>query len=185
MSEFSLFSGESSSAASRGMGGHHSPASETVIWLTPPEILAALGPFDLDPCACSEPRPWPTAEQHYTIHDNGLRKPWFGRVWLNPPYGQAPVQGPWLRRMKAHGHGTALIFARTETALFFETIWHDATAMLFLEGRLFFHHPCGKRAGNNAGAPSVLVAYGGGDAEILRACGLAGKYVDLREKVAA
>ena len=37
---------------------------------------------------------------------------------MNPPYGPPPVIGPWMRRMAAHGHGTALIFARTETAIF-------------------------------------------------------------------
>ena len=33
-------------------------------WLTPPELLAKLGQFDLDPCAPVN-RPWPTATHHY------------------------------------------------------------------------------------------------------------------------
>ena len=36
----------------QAMGGHHKPnrgASDR--WLTPPDIVQALGPFDLDPCA--------------------------------------------------------------------------------------------------------------------------------------
>jgi hypothetical protein len=36
-------------------------------WLTPPDIIAALGPFDLDPCS-PETRPWDTAAKHYTPH---------------------------------------------------------------------------------------------------------------------
>lgn len=166
-----------------GMGAHQSPRMETDVWLTPPEILAALGgwhSFDLDPCA-PEDRPWPMAKRHYTIHDNGLRLPWRGRVWLNPPYGSPSVVGPWLRRMADHGEGTALIFARTETALFFETVWRRATACLFVEGRLFFHHPDGRRASNNSGAPSVLVAYGARDSGLLRLSGLRGHYVALQE----
>lgn len=55
-------------------------------WLTPPEIIKALGQFDLDPCA-PVVRPWDTAERHYSIKDNGLMLPWSGRVWCNPPYG--------------------------------------------------------------------------------------------------
>jgi hypothetical protein len=166
----------------KGMGGHHSPSSETVVWLTPPEILAALGGpswFDLDPCAVCEPRPWPTALQHYTKAHDGLSLPWRGRVWLNPPYGGPAVVNPWLERMADHGQGTALIFARTETAAFHAYVWRRATALLFLEGRLFFHRPDGQRADNNGGAPSVLVAYGETDAVVLEHCGLAGAFVRL------
>jgi hypothetical protein len=85
----------------------------------------------------------------------------------------------WMRRMADHGQGTTLIFARTETALFFETVWKRATALLFLEGRLYFHHVDGTKAAANAGAPSVLVAYGYEDAKILRGCGIAGQFLRL------
>ena len=163
--------------ARKPIGGHQSARSETCVWLTPPEIIGALGPFDLDPCACSEPRPWPTAKHHYTAEDNGLAQPWSGRAWLNPPYGPPPIIGPWMRRMAAHGHGTALIFARTETAVFFETVWQAATAVLFIEGRLHFHYPDGRRAKANSGAPSVLVAYGEEDARRLKQSGIAGHFV--------
>lgn len=44
-------------------------------WLTPPEILRALGEFDLDPCA-PVVRPWETAARHYTVADDGLALPW-------------------------------------------------------------------------------------------------------------
>lgn len=88
--------------------------------------------------------------------------------------------GPWMRRMAAHGDGIALIFARTETALFFETVWRAATAVLFLEGRLFFHRPNGVRASANAGAPSCLVAYGRANATALEMCGIDGYLVPIR-----
>ncbi len=168
------------SAANRGIGGHQSPVADTVVWLTPPAILGALGPFDLDPCACAEPRPWPTAGVHYTEADDGLARPWFGRCWVNPPYGRPEVVGPWLARLAAHGRGTALIFARTETDVFFRHVWRAATACLFLEGRLHFHRADGRRAPSNAGAPSVLVAYGGEDAGRLSRSGIAGHLVPLR-----
>lgn len=161
-----------------GMGGHQSSAMLKDEWLTPPHILKALGPFDLDPCAPID-RPWEMAAKHYTITDNGLLKPWHGRVWLNPPYGPPTIIGPWLRRMVGHGRGTLLTFARTETDLFFETIWRGATAALFLHGRLYFHHVDGKRAAANAGAPSVLAAYGDDDAQRLRDAPIDGQFVDL------
>lgn len=82
-------------------------------WLTPPEIVHALGDFDLDPCAPVR-RPWSTATHHYTVLDNGLTKPWFSRVWMNPPYGRET--GIWLNKLAVHGDGIALVFARTETS---------------------------------------------------------------------
>lgn len=85
-------------------------------WLTPPEILRALGTFDLDPCSPTD-RPWDTAKIHYTKIDDGLAKPWHGRVWLNPPYGNKTKS--WLSRLALHGNGIALVFARTETKSFF------------------------------------------------------------------
>lgn len=166
----------------KGMGSHQSASMLKDEWLTPPDIIKALGgpeSFDLDPCSPIN-RPWPTAKEHYTIADNGLLKPWHGRVWFNPPYGGPKIVGPWMRRMVEHGRGTTLIFARTETDLFFETVWTQATAILFLHGRLYFHHVDGRRADANAGAPSVLVAYGAEDAAILRDCPIMGKYVKLK-----
>lgn len=160
----------------RAIGSHESHASGTTVWLTPPHILDALGPFDLDPCAAPQPRPWPTAREHYTKADNGLRQPWHGRVWLNPPYG-ATASVPFLRRMVEHGRGTALLFARTETQQFRIHVWGAASALLFLAERLHFHRPDGGRAAANAGAPSVLVAYGTEDAMRLKDSGIAGAFV--------
>lgn len=168
-------------AGHKGMGSHQSAAMLKDEWLTPPEIIDALGgpaSFDLDPCSPIN-RPWPTAREHYTIADNGLLKPWSGRLWFNPPYGGPKIVGPWMRRMADHGTGTTLIFARTETDLFFETVWKMATAILFIRGRLYFHHVDGTRAAANSGAPSVLIAYGEHDAEILRECGIDGHYVPI------
>ncbi|MGR4927366.1 DNA N-6-adenine-methyltransferase [Bradyrhizobium sp. CAR08] len=168
-----------------GIGGHQTPRrGRTDEWLTPPAVLAALGPFDLDPCA-PVVRPWPTAAQHYTVHDNGLLLPWRGRVFLNPPYHRSVI-GLWLARMADHGRGVALIFARTETAAFFRYVWEQASALLFLRGRLDFHTPDGATARRtsggaaNAGAPSVLCAYGQDDAEVLALCGLDGAFVPLQ-----
>lgn len=159
------------------MGGHHLPVFETDTWLTPPEIIRALGPFDLDPCAAPEPRPWVCAKQNYD--NDGLTRNWHGRVWLNPPYGGPAIVTPWLERMVAHGNGTALIFARTETDAFHRYIWDRAMAVLFLRGRLYFHRHDGTRAPHNAGAPSCLVAYSEYDWIRLAESGLPGHLVRL------
>jgi hypothetical protein len=100
-------------------------------------------------------------------------------VWLNPPFGPKRTLVAFMARLADHGNGTALLYARTETDLFFETVWRRATALLFLKGRINFHHQDGRRAAANSGAPVVLIAYGATDAEMLGASMLSGKFVEL------
>ena len=104
-------------------------------------------------------------------------KPWEGRVWLNPPYGNQT--GFWLKRLAAHGNGIALIFARTETEMFFEHIWSMADAVFFLKGRVNFYLVNGQKMKSGAGAPSMLVAYGNKNSRILEDIKLPGKYIEL------
>ncbi len=163
----------------RSLGSHQSSGAGTHTWLTPPDLLTALGSFDLDPCACPLPRPWPTAQTMWTREDGPLRRAWFDRVWMNPPFGPKSLVASFMRRMVQHGHGTALLFARTETEVFFEAVWEEATAILFLKGRPHFHHQDGRRARANSGAPVSLIAYGQDDADQLRASGIAGRYIAL------
>lgn len=141
----------------KGIGGHQSAKMRTDEWLTPKSLIDVLGPFDLDPCAPAV-RPWPTAARHFTSKDNGIKLRWTGFVWLNPPYGKET--GVWLSKLVGHGNGIALVFARTETRMFFDSVWPYATALLFLRGRLHFCDVDGVPAKANAGAPTVLIAYG-------------------------
>lgn len=139
-------------------------------WLTPPEIVKALGPFELDPCSPIE-RPWDTARYHLNKNDDGLSWEWGeGRVWLNPPFGREAVK--WLRKLVQHGDGIALVPARTETAMFYECVWDVADAICFMKGRPHFHYVDGKRAPANSGAPICLVAYGFKNERALRQSGL-------------
>ena len=169
--------------------GNEATVGGTDVWLTPPELLAKLGFFDLDPCSPVN-RPWDTAAVHMTVVEDGLKTPWYidtppmprkFRVWMNPPYGRG--MDKWMSKLKEHakaGHGTgiALIFARTETKTFFDYVWDGADAILFIKGRLRFFTPDGTQAGT-AGSPSVLVAYGKEEVEVLRNCGIEGKLVVL------
>lgn len=131
-------------------------------WLTPPEIIWTLSEgfngekFDLDPCAPIK-RPWEMAKAHYTTEDNGMLKPWEGRVWCNPPYKDA---AEWLGRCAEHGNAIAMVFARTETRMFFDHVWNSADAVLFLKGRVTFRHVDGSKPKFTGGGPSCLVAWG-------------------------
>lgn len=147
-------------SSDRSMGSHHSAKSKTNTWLTPPDVIEKLGPFDLDPCAAPSPRPWPTAERHIELPEDGYAADWGDEfVWMNPPYSTAEVT-LWMRKLADHGNGLALVYARTETAWFIESVWGRADAVLFVHGRYHFHYTDGTRATANSGAPSVIVAYG-------------------------
>jgi phage N-6-adenine-methyltransferase len=163
----------------RTMGSHQSANMMSDQWFTPRFILDELYSFDLDPCT-SENRPWETAKYHYTKADNGLKKKWFGRIWLNPPYSREAIK--WLEKMSQHQSGIALIFARTETKWFKKYIWERGHGILFLYGRIYFYRENGKRAEANSGAPSCLVAYSELDANILKNCDIPGIYFDIYRK---
>ncbi len=160
-----------------GMGSHQSHDMGKDEWLTPPDLLDHLGEFDLDPCSPIN-RPWKTANDHYTVNDDGLTQPWYGRVWVNPPYGKKAVH--WLEKLAEHENGIALIFARTETKMFFSEVWDKAHSILFIEGRLYFYHVSGIKAKSNSGAPSVLISYNAENTECLKKCQIAGKLVELK-----
>lgn len=158
-----------------GLSSHQSPVrGATNEWLTPPEIIAAVGPFDLDPCS-PVTRPWDTATRHYTIEDDGLAQEWDGLVWCNPPFG--PEAAAWLARCADHGRAVALVPARTETRWFVREVWERADAVLFLHGRPHFHRPDGTRGAANSGAPICLLAYGTESVIRLTRCGLPGSLV--------
>lgn len=162
----------------KGIGGHTlANNGRHELWLTPPQILHSLGTFDLDPCACPEPRPWPTATRHIALPEDGLAADWQrSRIWLNPPYGDKI--GPWMERMARNASGIALTFARTETDFWQTWIWPFAKAVLFIKGRLNFYLPDGSRSPYNAGGPSCLIAYSNRDAWILQRAGIAGAIVE-------
>jgi DNA N-6-adenine-methyltransferase (Dam) len=157
--------------------GWHVKTDNSQEWYTPKYILDALGRFDLDPCS-PHVRPFDTARRHYTKKKDGLRHPWMGRVWLNPPYDEIHI---WMNRMARHGNGIALTFARIGTHWFDSIVMPYTTGLLFLTGNLEFLSPDGE-IGAAAPTPSVLIAYDPPGTNLnnmaLRRCGLPGNFWD-------
>lgn len=65
-------------------------------WYTPIECIEAarevLGSIDLDPASSKAAQEAIRAEVYYTKELDGLSQPWFGRVWLNPPYNMPLIE---------------------------------------------------------------------------------------------
>lgn len=156
-----------------GMGSHSKPGQgDTDEWYTPPGVFDRLKTaFDLDPCAPPGGVEWVPALQSISIEDDpdGLAAVWSGKVWMNPPYGRATER--WMKKLAAHGNGIALVFARTETAWWHETV-PAAHAVTFIAGRLTFVRADGAPSTSNAGAPSCLIAYGEENANTIARAGL-------------
>lgn len=144
-------------------------------WITPPHIVAALGTFDVDPCA-SHFQKEHYAPVEYFIEDDGLKQNWQGRVWANPPYGRKAEK--FVRKLIAHGNGIALIFARIDTIVWHEEIFQKADAVLFLPGRLCYLK-YGENTDEPAGAASALVAFGRANADALLWSKLGGSTLTL------
>lgn len=145
---------------------HDNKFNVSVDWYTPPWVFERLGlRYDLDPCQPEQGIPWIPAMARYSLVDDGLTAPWFGRVWLNPPYGKHT--GAWLQKMHQHRNGIALVFARTDCAWFHDYV-AKADAILFLRGRIKFVDGLGVTGGGGAGCGSMLVAWGESNIEALR-----------------
>lgn len=130
-------------------------SSATCEWATPSDLFnrikAAFGPFDLDVCATAANAKCP---RFFTRADDGLAKPWTGRCWMNPPYGNAIKH--WMRKAYESAQAGALVCclvpARTDTAW-----WHDYASngqVVFLRGQVAFEG--GKYT---APFPSALVVF--------------------------
>ena len=126
-------------------------------------LYSVFGVFDLDLCSpTSNSRTAPVrAKVHYTEDDDGLALPWFGTVFMNPPYGRSLAQ--WTAKAKLEvEQGNAevivgLLPARPDTVYWHRDIAGSAN-IFFLKGRLKF--------GNTeqvAPFPSCLILWGGSD----------------------
>ena len=135
-------------------------SSMNLEWRTPKwlfkELEKEFGKFDLDP-ATDEDNPLSTP-CYFTKKEDGLKQRWFGKVFLNPPYGREI--GKWIKKAyeetKVYGNAdlvVCLIPSRTDTGW-----WHDyvmkADEIRFIRGRLKF-----EGAKNSAPFPSAIVIF--------------------------
>ena len=118
-------------------------------YATPPEIWRplsrAVGGFDLD--AASGAESTPIAPDRLTKDDDGLTQPWYGNVWLNPPWstnGNGSAKYDWLRKVhneinRAAVDRVVVILPVDTSAHWFHDYVLDANAVCFVgPGRISF-----------------------------------------------
>lgn len=139
----------------------HSAGSDE--YLTPPDLIKALGPFALDPCVAAK-MPWKTARVMYNEQQDGLRRAWRQRrVFMNPPYSDV---GPWADRFVANANGIALVSAKSTDTAWCQKLMRAADSCLWLAGRISFYRADGKQTAGKW-LPNLLIAATGADSEAL------------------
>lgn len=113
-------------------------SSQTDLWATPQDVFDRLDSefhFEVDVCALASNA---KCRRYFTPAQDGLKQPWKGVCWMNPPYGRDI--GRWMRKAYESSLAGAtvvcLVPARTDTAW-----WHDYATkgeIRFVRGRLRF-----------------------------------------------
>jgi hypothetical protein len=124
-------------------------------YYTPAWVFERMGiEFDLDVCSPPGGIPWIPARQFYTQADDGLASPWFGRVWMNPPFSGTR---PWVDKFIDHGNGVCLV--QTSKGKYTHRLWLEADAIWLVDVDMKFVVPMtGVRS--DVYMPLMLAAFG-------------------------
>jgi hypothetical protein len=112
---------------------------------------AALGGrIDLDPASHPKANQVVQADKFYTIITDGTSRPWAGRVWCNPPFGNWEVWGPKINREWKSGRVDSMCVLLPCRAMSHKSVANEfgasADAYAITRGRIPFWGP-------KAGAP--------------------------------
>jgi len=142
-------------------------SSETNEYYTPPQYVEAarevMCGIDLDPASNEQAQEWIQADTFYTIADDGLNQPWFGRVWLNPPYGKEgnnSNQELWSQRLVAEYRegnvAEAVLLVKAALGYnWFENLWWN-WPVCFARERLSFIRSNGDSKGQSKQGTAFL-----------------------------
>jgi ParB family chromosome partitioning protein len=128
-----------------------------------------MGAIDLDPATSVVANETVQAASFYTQADNGLVKPWKGRVWLNPPYGgDARLFVDRLIKEYQVGNVTAacaLLNSHPTETKWFQQLFDYS--ICFIHGRIDFGGP--SREVSSSSTHGSAIAYLGNDLEKFKA----------------
>lgn len=129
----------------------HTHATGNNEWYTPPEYIeaarAVMGEIDLDPASSVAANEWVRANVFVSEEQDGLSWPWFGRIWLNPPYEQPTVTNFCRRVVETHEssqieQACVLVNNGTET-VYGQALLGRCDAVCFPSSRIRFLLPDG------------------------------------------
>jgi hypothetical protein len=120
-------------------------------WYTPAHLVDAaretMGGIDLDPASCTYANTTIRATTFYDEGMDGLTQPWYGRMWMNPPYGKDDEtnrsnQERWLDRLISEYHEqdelqAVLIVNAVTDRKWFNRLWDYP---ICFTGRVYFYN---------------------------------------------
>lgn len=138
-----------------------SPSLKSNEWYTQARYVQAvkevLGGIDLDPASCAEANETVQATNYFCKEEDGLMLPWFGRVFLNPPYsaegaarGMEPgrarkaVITQWIEKLiedYKEGHvSSAILLTKADVKQkWFQLLWNYPICIV--QSRILFNRP--------------------------------------------
>lgn len=127
-------------------------------WGTPPEWIerarSFMGVIDTDPASNSAAQRIVKANFWFDKAENGLKRDWRGRAWLNPPYSYPLIERFARKAISEYESGNieeALILTNNRTdATWFQELLTRATSC-FLKDRINFVHAYKDSSGNRQG----------------------------------
>lgn len=133
-------------------------------WYTPAEYIEAarrvMGGIDLDPASCAIANEVIRAEKFFSLEEDGLKKDWSGRIWLNPPYSRELI-GKFVDKLLASDFEAAIVLtdAATETS-WFSKLAQKAAVICFATRRIKFLRPDGSQGNGNPTRGSAFFYFG-------------------------
>ena len=127
-------------------------------WFTPKEYVDAarkvMGRISLDPASNAAAQEVVMADRYYSKSENGLEMPWFGHVWLNPPYSVPAINKFIAKLVDEYESGnvqSAIVLTNNSS----DTSWFHSLISrypaCFTKGRIRFWRPDHKAFGTRQG----------------------------------
>ncbi|MDO8659839.1 MAG: DNA N-6-adenine-methyltransferase, partial [Candidatus Parcubacteria bacterium] len=137
-------------------------------WYTPGKYIEAakdvMDDIDLDPASSVIANKTVGAKKFYTEEQNGLTKPWSGRVWMNPPYSQPLIKqfsDKLVEEIKNNKIAQAIVLVNNATETkWFQKLFIISSAVCFPKPRIKFLDIYGNVTGSGPTQGQSILYFG-------------------------